>query len=45
MTKEQAYLGVLKVLLLFKPYATAQAIPRIEKLQQHYQDLSGDQRL
>jgi AcrR family transcriptional regulator len=43
MTKEQAYLGVLKVLLLFKPYATAQALSRIEKLQQHYQLLSGQQ--
>lgn len=43
MSKEQAYLGVLKVLLLFKPYATAQALPRIEKLQLHYQALSGGQ--
>ncbi|WP_235357365.1 TetR/AcrR family transcriptional regulator [Arsukibacterium sp. MJ3] len=30
------YQGVLKVLLLFKPYATTKALPRIEKLQQHY---------
>ncbi len=43
MSKEHAYLGVLKVLLLFKPYATTQAMPRIEKLQQHYQTLSGAQ--
>ncbi len=39
--QQQAYQGVLKVLLLFKPYATAQALPRIEKLQQHYQTLAG----
>lgn len=39
--QQQAYQGVLKVLLLFKPYATAQALPRIEKLQQHYQALAG----
>ena len=45
MNKEQAYLGVLKVLLLFKPYATAQALPRIDKLQQHYQQLSGSHSL
>ena len=37
----QAYQGVLKVLLLFKPYATTQAMPRIQKLQQHYQALAG----
>jgi hypothetical protein len=37
----QAYQGVLKVLLLFKPYATAQAMPRIDKLQAHYQQLAG----
>jgi AcrR family transcriptional regulator len=39
--QQQAYQGVLKVLLLFKPYATAQAMPRIDKLQQHYQALAG----
>jgi len=27
--------------LLFKPYATPQAMPRIQKLQQHYQLLAG----
>ena len=37
----QAYQGVLKILLLFKPYATNQAMPRIEKLQAHYQQLAG----
>ncbi|MDP5136209.1 TetR/AcrR family transcriptional regulator [Rheinheimera baltica] len=36
------YQGVLKVLLLFKPYATAQAQPRISRLQQHYAALAGD---
>ncbi|MDP5142840.1 TetR/AcrR family transcriptional regulator [Rheinheimera baltica] len=36
------YQGVLKVLLLFKPYATAQAQPRIARLQQHYAALAGD---
>jgi AcrR family transcriptional regulator len=45
MNKEQAYLGVLKVLLLFKPYATEQALPRIDKLQLHYQQLSGSHSL
>ncbi|HAT41022.1 MAG TPA: TetR family transcriptional regulator [Rheinheimera sp.] len=39
--QSQAYQGVLKVLLLFKPYATATAMPRIERLQQHYQQLAG----
>lgn len=39
--QQQAYQGVLKILLLFKPYATAQAMPRIDKLQQHYQQLAG----
>jgi AcrR family transcriptional regulator len=39
--QQQAYQGVLKILLLFKPYATAQALPRIDKLQQHYQALAG----
>ncbi len=39
--QQQAYQGVLKVLLLFKPYATAQAMPRVEKLQAHYQTLAG----
>ena len=34
------YQGVLKVLLLFKPYATEQARPRIARLQQHYEDLA-----
>ena len=37
----QAYQGVLKVLLLFKPYSSAQALPRIENLQRHYQHLAG----
>ena len=37
----QAYQGVLKILLLFKPYATTQAMPRIDKLQAHYQQLAG----
>jgi AcrR family transcriptional regulator len=41
MDQAQAYQGVLKVLLLFKPYATAQAMPRIDKLQAHYQQLAG----
>jgi AcrR family transcriptional regulator len=41
--QQQAYQGVLKVLLLFKPYATHQAMPRIHKLQQHYQLLAGQQ--
>ncbi|MDX1677330.1 TetR/AcrR family transcriptional regulator [Arsukibacterium sp.] len=35
------YQGVLKVLLLFKPYATVQALPQISKLQQHYANLAG----
>lgn len=39
--QQQAYQGVLKILLLFKPYATAQAMPRIDKLQAHYQQLAG----
>ena len=34
------YQGVLKVLLLFKPYATEQARPRIARLQQHYEALA-----
>lgn len=37
----QAYQGVLKILLLFKPYATEQALPRIINLQRHYQQLAG----
>ena len=41
INQQQAYQGVLKVLLLFKPYATTQAMPRIQKLQQHYQQLAG----
>ena len=39
--QQQADQGVLKILLLFKPYATAQAMPRIDKLQLHYQQLAG----
>lgn len=39
--QSQAYQGVLKVLLLFKPYATEQALPRIANLQRHYQQLAG----
>jgi len=39
--QQQAYQGVLKILLLFKPYATAHAMQRIDKLQQHYQQLAG----
>lgn len=39
--QSQAYQGVLKVLLLFKPYATDQALPRIANLQRHYQQLAG----
>ena len=34
------YRGVLKVVLLFKPYATAHALPRIQRLQQHYESLA-----
>ncbi|MCC5825110.1 TetR/AcrR family transcriptional regulator [Alkalimonas sp.] len=34
------YQGVLKVLLLFKPYASPAAMPRILQLQQHYQRLA-----
>lgn len=34
------YQGVLKVLLLFKPYASKAAQPRILHLQQHYQQLA-----
>ncbi|MCH8536316.1 MAG: TetR/AcrR family transcriptional regulator [Alkalimonas sp.] len=34
------YQGVLKVLLLFKPYASKAAEPRILQLQQHYQQLA-----
>jgi AcrR family transcriptional regulator len=41
MQINQAYQGVLKILLLFKPYATAQAMPRIAKLQAHYQQLAN----
>ncbi|KKO46320.1 TetR family transcriptional regulator [Arsukibacterium ikkense] len=44
INQASVYQGVLKVLLLFKPYATAQALPRIAKLQQHYAELaSADQ--
>lgn len=34
------YQGVLKVLVLFKPYATEQAKSRIQRLQQHYESLA-----
>ncbi len=37
----QAYQGVLKVLLLFKPYATPSALGRIGQLQRHYEQLAG----
>ncbi|MBV2130127.1 TetR/AcrR family transcriptional regulator [Arsukibacterium indicum] len=40
INQASVYQGVLKVLLLFKPYATAQARPRITKLQQHYAQLA-----
>ena len=39
--KASVYQGVLQVLLLFKPYATEQARPRIVRLQQHYEALAG----
>jgi AcrR family transcriptional regulator len=42
INQQQAYQGVLKVLLLFKPYATEQAQERIVSLQQHYQELAGE---
>lgn len=35
------YKGVLKVLLMFKPYATEQAIPRINRLREHYEALAS----
>ena len=38
--KASVYQGVLQVLLLFKPYATEQAKPRITRLQQHYEALA-----
>lgn len=41
VNKANLYRGVLKVLLLFKPYATAEALPDINKLQQHYVELAG----
>ncbi|MCB5225304.1 TetR/AcrR family transcriptional regulator [Alishewanella sp. 16-MA] len=41
VNKANLYRGVLKVLLLFKPYATAEALPDFRKLQQHYTDLAG----
>lgn len=41
VNKANLYRGVLKVLLLFKPYATAQALPDINTLQQHYVLLAG----
>lgn len=37
------YQGVLKVLLLFKPYATPAAKERIRRLQQHYETLAKQQ--
>ena len=41
VNKANLYRGVLKVLLLFKPYATTAALPDFRKLQQHYTDLAG----
>lgn len=41
INQASVYQGVLKVLLLFKPYATAHALPRISNLQQHYANLAG----
>lgn len=41
VSQANLYRGVLKVLLLFKPYATAQAMPDILQLQQHYSQLAG----
>lgn len=38
--KASVYQGVLKVLLLFKPYASTLAMPRILQLQRHYQQLA-----
>ncbi|CAM3658004.1 TetR/AcrR family transcriptional regulator [Rheinheimera salexigens] len=35
------YQGVLKVILLFKPYATPSALNQIQRLQQHYAVLAG----
>lgn len=40
INQASVYQGVLKVLLLFKPYATALALPRIVRLQQHYAQLA-----
>lgn len=41
INQAQAYQGVLKVLLLFKPYATDSAMPSIQRLQRHYEELAG----
>lgn len=41
VNKANLYRGVLKVLLLFKPYATVHALPDINTLQQHYIALAG----
>ncbi|WP_337842903.1 TetR/AcrR family transcriptional regulator [Rheinheimera sp.] len=42
LDKQHAYWGVLKVLLLVKPYATEQSLPRFERLQRHFTELAGE---
>lgn len=39
--KPHAYWGVIKVLLLVKPFATPASQPSFERLQQHYHQLAG----
>ncbi|MGI5308171.1 TetR/AcrR family transcriptional regulator [Rheinheimera sp. WS51] len=40
--QSSVYQGVLKVITLFKPYATPSALLQIQQLQQHYQILAGE---
>jgi hypothetical protein len=40
LEQQDIYNGIVKVLMLFKPYATALSRDKIEKLQQHYQAMA-----
>ncbi|MEJ6474413.1 TetR/AcrR family transcriptional regulator [Pseudoalteromonas piscicida] len=41
LEQQDIYNGIIKVLMLFKPYATQMSAPKVAHLQQHYQALAA----